>query len=195
LRAVLGREEVAMRRLMVFNNVSLDGYIADENGDMSWAHSQDPEWAAFTSENASGQAEMLFGRRTYELMAGFWPTPQAAESMPDVARAMNETPKVVFSRTLEEAAWRNTRIVRDDLAGEVHRIKKQAGPDLLVMGSGSIVSQLTDEGLVDEYQVVVHPIVLGRGRGMFDVRVKRNLTFKKVRTFGNGNVVLWYERT
>jgi dihydrofolate reductase len=179
---------------MVFNNVSLDGYIADESGDMSWAHSQDPEWAAFTSENASGGAEMLFGRRTYELMAGFWPTPQAAQSIPDVARAMNEMPKVVFSRTLEKADWQNTRLVKDDLPGEVRRMKAQPGPGLLVMGSGSIVAQLTDEGLVDEYQVVVHPVVLGRGRGMFDVREKTALVFKKARTFGNGNVVLWYER-
>jgi dihydrofolate reductase len=74
---------------MVFNNLSLDGYIADENGDMSWAHTMDLEWAAFTSENAGGQAEMLFGRRTYELMAGFWPTPQALSAMPDVAQAKN----------------------------------------------------------------------------------------------------------
>jgi dihydrofolate reductase len=183
-----------MRRLTVFNNLSLDGYIADENGDMSWAHRRDPEWDAFTSENASGEAELLFGRVTYELMAGFWPTPQALEAMPDVARAMNDMPKVVFSRTLEKPAWQNTRLVKDDLAGEVRRMKAGAGPGLLIMGSGSIVSQLTDAGLIDEYQVVVHPVVLGKGRGMFDVREKARLAFKKARTFGNGNVVLWYER-
>jgi dihydrofolate reductase len=178
---------------MVFNNLSLDGYIADENGDMSWAHRRDPEWDAFTSENASGEAEMLFGRVTYDMMAGFWPTPQAREAMPDVARAMNEAPKVVFSRTLEKPAWQNTRLVKGDLAEEVRRMKAQAGPGMLIMGSGSIVSQLTDAGLIDEYQVVVHPIVLGRGRGMFDVRDKTRLTMKKSRVFGNGNVVLWYE--
>jgi dihydrofolate reductase len=110
-----------MRRLAVFNNLSLDGYIADESGDMSWAHKQDPEWLAFTSENASGEAEMLFGRMTYDLMVGFWPTPQAREAMPDVARAMNETPKVVFSRTLEKAAWQNTRLVKGDLVNEEAR--------------------------------------------------------------------------
>jgi dihydrofolate reductase len=178
---------------MVFNNLSLDGYIADENGDMSWAHRRDPEWDAFTSENASGEAEMLFGRVTYDMMAGFWPTPQAREAMPDVARAMNEAPKVVFSRTLEKPAWQNTRLAKGDLAEEVRRMKAQAGPGMLIMGSGSIVSQLTDAGLIDEYQVVVHPVVLGRGRGMFDVRDRTRLAMKKSRVFGNGNVVLWYE--
>jgi len=117
-----------LRRVTVFNNVSLDGYIADEKGDMSWAHAQDPEWLAFTNENASGQAELLFGRLTYELMAGFWPTPQALQAMPDVARAMNGLPKVVFSRTLEKAAWQNTRLVKADPAGEVRRMKAQPGP-------------------------------------------------------------------
>lgn len=71
-----------MRRVMVFNNVSLDGYIADEKGDMSWAHNQDPEWLAFTSENARGQSELVFGRRTYDLMAGWWPTPRPSRRCP-----------------------------------------------------------------------------------------------------------------
>ena len=182
-----------MRRLMVFNNVSLDGYIADEKGDMSWAHKQDPEWLAFTSENASGQAELVFGRVTYDLMAGWWPTPLALQSMPDVARAMNGMPKVVFSRTLQKAAWQNTRVVKGDLAAEMRRMKAEPGPNMVIMGSGSIVSQLTDAGLIDEYQLVVHGIALGRGKSIFDVREKTRLDLKKSRVFGNGNVVLWYE--
>jgi dihydrofolate reductase len=182
-----------MRRLMVFNQLSLDGFIADEMGDMSWAHKQDPEWIAFTSENASGEAELVFGRVTYDLMAGWWPTPQALEIMPVVARRMNELPKVVFSRTLKEARWQNTRLVKGDPAAEMRRMKAEAGPDMVIMGSGSIVSQLTDARLIDEYQVVVNGVVLGRGRSMFDVRDKTRLTLKKTRVFGNGNVVLWYE--
>ncbi len=183
-----------MRKVLVFNNVSLDGYIADEKGDMSWAHKQDPEWTAFTSENASGQVVFLFGRVTYELMAGWWPTPPAIQGMPDVARAMNETPKVVFSRTLEEATWQNTRLVKGDPAVEVRRMKAEPGPDMVIMGSGTIVSQLTDAGLIDEYQLVVHGIALGHGKGMFDVQEKTRLALQKARVFKNGNVVLWYER-
>ncbi len=183
-----------MRKVLVFNNVSLDGYIADEKGDMSWAHNQDPEWLSFTAENAKGQAEMVFGRITYEMMAGWWPTPQAMQGMPDVARAMNEAPKVVFSRTLDEATWPNTRLVKSDPVAEVRRMKAQTGPGLLVMGSGTVVSQLTDAGLVDEYQLVLHPIALGRGKKMLDVRERTPLVLMKTRVFKNGNVVLWYER-
>src|SRR6185436_14316020 len=108
-----------MRKIVVFNQVTLDGYFSDENGDMSWAHKQDPEWNAFVADNAKGESELLFGRITYELMASFWPTPQALESFPAVAKQMNSLPKVVFSRTMETASWNNTRLVKDNLAGEV----------------------------------------------------------------------------
>ncbi len=183
-----------MRKVLVFNNVSLDGYFADEKGDMSWAHNQDPEWMEFTTENAKGQAEMLFGRITYDMMASWWPTPQAMQGMPGVARAMNEAPKVVFSRTLDKAPWQNTRLVKGDPVAEVRKMKAETGPGMLVMGSGTIVSQLTGAGLVDEYQLVLHPVVLGRGKTMFDVREKTPLALLKTRVFKNGNVVLWYER-
>src|SRR5512140_2439657 len=96
-----------MRRLTVFNTVSLDGYYTDSKGDMSFAHNdrQDAEWDAFVESNAKGGGMLLFGRITYELMASFWPTPMAAQSMPVVAERMNNLPKVVFSRTLNKASW------------------------------------------------------------------------------------------
>ena len=88
-----------MRRIMVFNNITLDGYFTDANNDMSWAHkSADEEWNKFTSENASGGGVLLFGRKTYDLMASFWPTKQAYDMMPQVAEGMNNLPKVVFSK-------------------------------------------------------------------------------------------------
>jgi dihydrofolate reductase len=97
-----------MRKLHVFNHVSLDGYFTDARSDMSWAHKQDDEWREFTSSNASGDAEMIFGRVTYQMMTAFWPTPQAAETLPDVARTMNAARKTVFSRTLDSVSWQNT---------------------------------------------------------------------------------------
>ena len=90
-----------MRKLSVFNSVSLDGYFTDAKGDMSWAHKSDPEFDAFTSENAKGGGTLLFGRKTYEMMVSFWPTPAAMEQMPDVAKGMNSLEKIVFSRTLQ----------------------------------------------------------------------------------------------
>lgn len=185
-----------MRKLGVYNSVSLDGYFADTNGDMSWAHKQDPEWSAFVAENSKGECQMVFGRVTYEMMASFWPTPQAIQNLPAVAAAMNRAPKIVFSRTLREASWNNSRLVKSDPAAEIRKLKNAPGPDLLIFGSGTIVSQLAQEGLIDEYQLVVNPLVLGKGKSMFD-GVKRKLPLKltKTRSFGNGSIVLWYEPT
>lgn len=183
-----------MRKLLVFNNVTLDGYFVDMNGDMSWAHKDDPEWNAFVTENASGGGELIFGRVTYDLMAGFWPTPFAIETMPAVAAGMNNMPKVVFSRTMDQASWNNTRLVKGAIAAEIRKMKEEPGDGMVILGSGSIVAQLAQEGLIDEFQIVVHPIALGAGRTMFDgVKEKLNLKLTKTRAFGNGNVLLCYE--
>ena len=184
-----------MPRLAVFNTVSLDGYFADVNGDMAWAHRQDPEWNAFAAGNASGDGRLVFGRVTYQMMASFWPTPMALERAPAVAEGMNRMPKVVFSRTLEEAAWNNTRLVKKDMIAEIRKLKADDGPDMVILGSGTIVSQLTEAKLIDEYQLVVSPIVLGKGKSMFD-GVTQRLPLKRTKTmsFENGNIVLWYER-
>jgi dihydrofolate reductase len=183
-----------MRKLAVFNNVTLDGYFVTMNGDMSWAHKQDAEWNAFVQGNASGGGELLFGRITYEMMASYWPTPHAIKNFPVVAEGMNNLPKAVFSRTLDRASWSNTKLVKGDLAAEVRKMKKQPGKDMVILGSGSIVSQLAQEGLIDEYQVAVNPIVLGKGRTMFDgVKDKLTLKLTKTRPFANGSVVLCYE--
>jgi dihydrofolate reductase len=183
-----------MSKLIVFNQVSLDGYFVDADGDMSWAHKHDPEWNAFTAENATGGGVLVFGRVTYQMMAGFWPTPAARDLNPVVADRMNDLPKVVFSRTLAQASWKNTQLIKGDLPAEVHKLKQQPGPNLVVMGSGSIVAQLTSAGLVDEYQVVLNPVVLGRGRTMFD-GVKKQVALRLISTrpFKNGNVVLSYQ--
>jgi dihydrofolate reductase len=182
-----------MRKINVFDNLSLDGYFTDAHSDMSWAHKHDEEWTAFSSSNAGGEAELLFGRVTYEMMAGFWPTPQAAEMLPDVAAGMNRMKKFVFSRTLTAAGWQGTTLVKGDLVTEVTRLKEQSGPDLLILGSGSIVSQLTAARLIDQYQIVLCPVVLGRGRTLFEtVTEKVPLTLTSSRQFTNGNVVLTY---
>jgi len=185
-----------MRRLTVFNHVSLDGYFVDANGSMSWAKTgtKDAEWNAFVAENAKGDSPLLFGRVTYELMASFWPTPMADQHDPVVAERMNKLPKIVFSRTLDKASWSNTKLVKDDMFAEMRKMKKEPGEDMVILGSGSIVSQLAQEGLIDAYQVVVNPIVLGKGRTMFDgVKDKLNLKLTRTRAFGNGNVFLCYE--
>lgn len=183
-----------MRKLVAFEQVTLDGYFADAGGGMGWAHRSDPEWDAFVADNAGGGGMLLFGRVTYEMMATFWPTPAAFEAAPVVARRMNELPKVVFSTTLKEVSWQNTRLVKGGVAEEVRRLKGEPGPGMAILGSGSIATQLAEEGLIDEYQIVVNPLALGAGRTLF-AGMKRALALRLARTraFGNGNVLLCYE--
>jgi len=185
-----------MQKLTVFNHVTLDGYFTGPGGDLSWAHrpSDDEEWNAFVAGNAQGGGVLVFGRVTYEMMAGYWPTPQALENNPVIAERMNAHRKVVLSRTLDRAAWNNTALVKENMADELRAMKRQPGPGLVILGSGQIVAQLASEGVIDEYQFVVNPIVLGAGRTMFE-GVPRKLSLKptKTRLFANGNVLMCYE--
>src|SRR5437764_2332475 len=108
-----------MRRLIVFNHVTADGYFTRRNGDMTWAYTSkaDPDWEGFVAGNAKGDGILVFGRVTYEMMANYWPTPAAAQNNPVVAEGMNRRHKIVFSRTLNHARWSNTTVINDDLVG------------------------------------------------------------------------------
>jgi dihydrofolate reductase len=185
-----------MGKLMVFTSISLDGYFVDLNGEPPVASNPaaDAEWEAFVNGNASGNGSLVFGRVTYDLMASFWPTPSAAQSNPVLAERMNAYRKVVFSRTMDRAAWVNTRLVKEDLPGEIRRMKKEDSRGMVILGSGSIVAQLTEQALIDEYQFIVVPIVLGKGRSMFaGIKEKLPLKLNQTRSFANGNVWLSYE--
>lgn len=182
-----------MRKLGVFNLVTLDGYFAGEDGDISW-HQVDEEFQELAERASNSGNTLLFGRVTYELMASYWPTPEAIKDDPIVAQGMDAATKIVFSRTLQKADWNNTRLVNGDPAAEVRRLKEEHGGDLTILGSGSIVAQLAQEGLIDEYQILLNPIVIGRGKTMFEgVKDRLALKLTGTRTFGNGNVLLTYE--
>ena len=183
------------RKLGVFMHLSLDGYYCDPRGDMSFAHTprDDAEWNEFVTRNAGGGGTLIFGRVTYAMMASWWPTPMAAQAMPEVAGRMNALPKVVFSRTMTAAPWGPTTLVKEDVAGTIRRMKGEPGPDMTLLGSGSIVTQLADAGLIDSYQVVVNPIALGAGKSLFAGLSHRvELTRTGTRVFSNGSVVLEY---
>jgi dihydrofolate reductase len=183
-----------MPKLIVFNHVSLDGYFVDANNQMSWAKNHvDDEWNSFMTENAKGGGVLLFGRVTYEMMASYWPTEAALQSMPEVAKQMNNLPKVVFSRTLDKATWNNTKLIKNNLIDEVKKMKAGDGDGMALMGSGTIVSQLTQANLIDEFQVVVNPVILGKGRTMFEGDDVKQLRLTNTRTFKNGNVFVCYE--
>ena len=188
-----------MRKLSVFNQVSVDGYFRTLDGDGGWMHEQgaddDAEYRDFVAGNAAGGGTLVFGRVTYEMMASFWPTPAAVQQFPAVAKEMNRRPKIVFSRTLKTVTWSNTKLVKNDPAAEIRRMKSEPGDPMVILGSGTIVSRLAQANLIDEYQLLVVPVVLGEGRTMFEGSKKRlSLTLTKTRTFRNGRTFLVYQR-
>ncbi len=183
------------RTLSSFMQISLDGYYCDAQGDMSFAHKppDDSEWNTVVSGNAAGGGMLLLGRVTYDMMAAWWPTPMAAAAMPDVAARMNAMPKVVFSRTLRAAGWQNTTVLGDDFVAAVRRLKAEPGPNMTILGSGSIVTHLAAAGLIDTFQVVICPVALGAGRALFaGLPAQLPLSLTQTRVFANGSVVLWY---
>lgn len=183
-----------MGKLISFTFISLDGYYKGLNEDISW-HRHGAEEGAFSAESLRSGNILLFGRRTYELMASFWPTPGAAEQAPEVAAGMNRAEKIVFSRTLSEAQWSPTRIVANDIIGAVRQLKEQSSKDLTLLGSGSILTQLAGAGLVDEFGLMIDPVALGRGTPLFEgLPQKLDLQLTGSRVFGSGVVLLTYKR-
>ncbi len=181
-----------MRKVIVSNLVSLDGFMAGPNGEIDW-FVVDKEFDAYARELFDGVDTLLFGRVTYQLMAGFWPTPAAAAEDPFITERMNSLAKVVFSTTLETAEWANTRLVRENPVEEVSRLQRQAGGDMMIFGSGTLVSALAPPGLIDEYRIVVNPVVLGSGKPLFrEIREKIDLQLLKTRTLACGDVILYY---
>lgn len=184
-----------MRRISIFEHMTPEGYFADADGHVHWfIHDEDA--AADSMERFPGTDTCLFGRRTYEMMASFWPNvTEGSPSMLAMARWLAEATKIVFSRTLAEATWRNTRIVRDLDPRAIEAIRREPGKGILVLGSGSIVSQLAQHGLVDEYQLLVAPVLLGAGRPLWrDVSTTTPLALADVKKYPSGNLMLRYTR-
>lgn len=181
-----------MRVLRVFESISIDGYFCDEQGDLSWAHAAsqgDADFAAWVSKNASSGGELLLGRKTYQMMEAFWPTPLAAQQMPVVAKRMNSGKKYVVSRTVQPT-WNNSQLLEGDLLAAVRALKASSGPDVTLLGSGSVATQLGAAGLIDEYQFVIVPVALGAGRTIFERR--QDLRLVEQRAFACGNVAVTY---
>ena len=182
-----------MRKVFVFNLVTLDGYFEGPRREIDW-HNVDAEFNEYAIGMLNSVDTLLFGRVTYELMAGYWPTPDAMKNDPIVAGKMNSLPKIVFSRTLDKVAWNNSRLVKSNVEEEIQKIKKQPGKDIVILGSGSIVSELAPLGLIDEYRLMVNPVVLGAGKPLFKgIKDRLNLKLIKAKTFKSGNVLLYYE--
>jgi dihydrofolate reductase len=186
-----------MRKIVLFMSISADGYMEGVDGDLGW-HLVDEEVHRHFNEVLSRMGAFLDGRVTYELMADFWPTadedPAATAPVAEFARIWRDMPKVVFSRTLESAAW-NTRIVREVDASEIRAWCEEPGGDMVV-GGADLAGSFLAEGLVDELRLYVHPVLIGRGKRLFpEVDARLDLGLVQTRAFGNGVVLLHYART
>lgn len=180
------------RRLILFMMVSLDGYYEGPDHDINW-HTVDEDFNTFAGEQIAAVDIMVFGRKTYELMASYWPTPAAVADDPVIAGLMNSYPKLVISRTLARADWHNTRVIQTDVAAELTALKQQPGQDLIIFGSGDLTVSLTELGLIDEYRIMVAPVALGAGKPLFTGLTRAApLKLIKSTTFRSGNVLQYY---
>lgn len=182
-----------MRKLFAFNMVSLDSFFEGPNQDISW-HNVDDEFNQFAIEQTSTVDTILFGRRTYDGMASYWPTDAAIKDDPIVAGLMNSLPKIVFSRTLQKADWNNTRLIKGNIAEEILKLKGQPGKEIAVFGSADLLSTLIQLDLIDEHRIIVNPVVLGSGTPLFkNMKHRLNLKLMQSRTFDSGNLLLYYQ--
>jgi dihydrofolate reductase len=185
-----------MRKITAFTNISVDGYFAGPNSEIDWFKNNDDKDKEFTIELAKRSATLIFGHTTYERMAGYWPTPYAVKNDPVVAGVMNSAPKIVFSKTLKPVkdgpVWKNVKVLHEIKREEIVKLKEQGGGDFAILGSGAIVQQLANLGLIDEFQLLVHPVILGAGKYLFKSVNRMNLKLLDTRTFGSGKVFLKY---
>lgn len=182
-----------MRQLTVYNFITLNGFYKGPGEDTSWNRHGQEEYE-YAAQNASGAGVLVFGRVTYEHMVAWWPTPAALKAMPEVAEGMNRAEKIVFSRTLQEATWNNTRLIKENIVEEMRKIKATPGPDLTILGSGSIVTQFADAGLIDGYEFMLNPVAVGTGTSIFHgLKQKLDLELESTRTFKSGVISLRYK--
>ena len=192
-----------MRRIVAFDRVSAEGYFAADDGGLGWVVPEE-ELDRGAAENLGGADTILFGRRTYDMFASFWPhavdeDPHApGRHSPEIqamAEWINEATKLVFSRSRREVTWRNSRLLGELDPRAVEALKRERGKDIMIFGSGSIVSQLTEHGLIDEYQLIVGPVLLGSGRPLVSgVPSTTPLKLLEAKAYPSGNVKLRYGR-
>jgi dihydrofolate reductase len=183
-----------MRKLTAYNFLTLNGFFKGPNEDTGW-HTHGQEEARYSEEALAQDKNILFfGRKTYEMMAGFWPTPQAKELFPKVAAGMNKAEKIVFSESPFEPEWENTQVISGDIVKKIREIKKSPGKDMTILGSGSLINLLTDHGLIDEYQFMIDPVAIPDGTPVFkNIKQKLDLRLTGSKVFNSGVVLLNYQ--
>ncbi|GIO19370.1 pyrimidine reductase [Oceanobacillus oncorhynchi subsp. incaldanensis] len=183
-----------MRKIVLSMVMSLDGFVAGEDGDSSW-HVMDEEMHDFMDDFLDSVDTLLYGRVAYEMMLQHWPSAEfdkkSTEKNRSFARKMNKMKKVVFSRTLEKVEW-NARLVKGNLAFEVEKLKDQPGKKIALLAGASIAQTFIQHDLIDEYRLILNPVLIGKGQRLFN-DVNQKLELIESRTFQCGNVLLVYK--
>ncbi|MCL5069050.1 MAG: dihydrofolate reductase family protein [Thaumarchaeota archaeon] len=202
-----------MRKIIWSVMTSLDGFVAGPSGEFDWPLA-DEEFEQTALDLLNSVDFIMFGRVTYQMMANYWPIAitnptgvlnsngtkiavptEATKPHTEIAHRMNTLTKIVFSRTLEQVEWNNSRLVREIVPAEIMRLELQPGKDIVIYGSTGVASTMTELGLIDEYRIFVNPIVLGKGKPLFkDVNERKKLKLLSTKTFNSGVVGLYYER-
>jgi len=187
-----------MRKLVLFMHLSLDGFAADANGGLSWA-SYDEELMRYAGDIVATVGSPVYGRVTYELMAGYWPSvlndPNADAHSKAHAQWVDGVTKYVFSRTMKKADWNNTIVINDNIAGAINELKQQPGKDLVIFGSPTLAHSFMELDLIDEYQLTINPVLLGSGKPAWDlIKSKTNLKLLKGTILKSGVLGLHYAK-
>ena len=186
-------QEKAARKVILFNMMTVDGLFEGPGHDLNW-HNTDQAFEDFAIEQLDTADTLIFGRVTYEMMASFWSSSFAMKIDPLVAERMNRLPKLVFSHTLARADWQNTRLVKGDPVAEITRLKNEPGGNLFVFGSANLSATLITQDMIDEFRVIINPLILGSGTPLFQgitERIQLQLIYSRI--FSNGNVLLFYQ--
>jgi dihydrofolate reductase len=180
---------VLVRKLFWFNMSTLDGYHESRDGELFW-HDVDEEFHDFAVAQLDEADTLMFGRKTYQMMAAFWPTPAGEQADPRTAERMNGFAKAVVSRTLTAAGWGPATVISDDVAGQVAALKELPGKDIALLGSSTLAASLLDAGLLDELRTMINPVVLGGGHSSLAGASPADLELADVRQFRSGKVLL-----
>jgi dihydrofolate reductase len=180
-------------------HMSLDGFAATSSHGLDFL-TYDQELQQYADELVKTVGSPVYGRTTYQLMEGYWPNvltaPDATPHEREHAQWVENVPKIVFSKTLPEATWNNTRLIKDNVAGEIQKLKQEPGKDLVIFGSPGLATTLMNLGLIDEYKLTVHPIILGSGISVFtDNTTKNTLKLVDSKTLKSGVLTLHYTTT
>ena len=182
-----------MGKLIFFNMMTLDGFFEGKNKELDW-HNVDEEFNEFATEQLNSADNLIFGRKTYELMAKYWPTKQAISNDPIIAEKMNGIRKIVFSKTLDKANWENTKLFSKDITKVVSELKKKSEKNVLLLGSANLSQSLTKNGLIDLYRIMINPIILGNGNPLFtDSKNRIGLELTNIKSFKSGNILMEYQ--